>query len=506
MKNNHRPDLQRVLEAKAAVSDQARADKLKRKRAGGGWTAREAIAALSDAGSFVEYGALVRPGTKDMEGAADGLVAGTAMQDGAPVAIAAYDYTVYGGSQSAMNHRKLSRIVEHAAAARVPLITWLEGGGGRPQDMLLAARGATTSLVAFARLSGLVPTVGIVPGPAFAGHANLAGMSDLLIATGKATIGLAGPPLVQAALGVKLTPEEIGPVQTHVATGVIDVLVDDEAAAVASARQYLTYFRPVAGPFAPSIEVADQTLLRDLVPDNPRRAYDVRKVINTLCDTGSVFEIRGLWGRSMVTCLARMNGRAIGVVANQPSVGAGAIDDQAARKATRFVQLCDAYDIALLMLCDTPGVMVGPDAEKTGLIRHSARLLSALSNTTTLIMSVVLRKAYGLGHYIMGSLALEPRIIVAWPSAEFGGMGLEGAVNIIHRKRLASIQGKEERQAVHAELTAELKSANTALEIAQRFLVDDVIDPADTRAILCSTLATWKPEPRTGRKRTIDGY
>ena len=502
MKSNDRPDLQRVLEAKAALTDDARADKLKRKRAKGGWTARQAVAALSDAGTFVEYGGLVQPGSKDMEGAADGLVSGTAMLEGSPIDIAAYDYSVYGGSQSAMNHRKLSRIVKHAAAARVPLVLWLEGGGGRPQDMLLAARGASTSLVEFARLSGLVPTVGIVPGPAFAGHANLAGMSDLVIATSKATIGLAGPPLVQAALGVKLTPEEIGPVETHVASGLIDVLVEDEAAAVDSARKYLAYFRPFAGP----ADAANQASLRELVPDNPRRAYDVRKVINILCDTGSVFEIRGLWGRSIVTCLARMGGRAIGVVANQPSVRAGAIDAEAARKAARFVQLCDAYDIPLLMLCDTPGVMVGPDAEKTGLVRESARLLGALSNATTLIMSVVLRKAYGLGHYIMGSLALEPRVIVAWPGAEFGGMGLEGAVNIIHRKRLNSIEAKEERLAVHAELTAALKSANTALEIAQRFLVDDVIDPADTRAVLCTTLATWNPQPRGGRKRTIDGY
>ncbi len=506
MKSDNRPDLQRVREAKAALSDQARAEKLNKKGGRGGWTARRAVAALCDSGTFIEYGGLVRPGTKDMEGAADGLITGTATLDGSPVDIAAYDYSVYGGSQSAMNHRKLSRIVKHAAAARVPLVMWLEGGGGRPQDMLLAARGASTSLVEFARLSGLVPTVGIVPGPAFAGHANLAGMSDLVIATAKATIGLAGPPLVQAALGTKLTPEEIGPVGMHVATGLVDVLVDDEAAAVESARRYLAYFSREAGAAAVSGDVADQSALRDLVPDNPRRAYDVRKVIDVLCDAASVFEIRGQWGRSMVTCLARMNGRTIGVVANQPSVRAGAIDAEASRKAARFVQLCDAYDIPLLMLCDTPGVMVGPEAEKTGLIRESARVLSALSNASTLIMTVVLRKAYGLGHYIMGSLALEPRIIVAWPGGEFGGMGLEGAVNIIHRKRLEAIEAKDERQAVHAELTAELKSANTALEIAQRFLVDDVIDPADTRAILCGTLATWKPAPRKGRKRTIDGY
>ena len=502
MDSSKRPDLIRVLDAKAALSDDARAGNLKRKRADGGLTAREAVAALTDAGTFVEYGGLVRPGNPDMEGPADGLVTGTALQQGVPIDVAAYDYSVFGGSQSAMNHRKLARIVEHAASAKLPLVLWLEGGGGRPQDMLLPARGATTSLASFARLSGLVPTVGIVPGPAFAGHANLAGMCDLVIATRKATIGLAGPPLVQAALGVTLTPQEIGPVETHVDTGLIDVLAEDDAAAIRSARKYLSYFRPWTDP----VEANDPETLRSLVPDNPRRAYDVRKVIDALCDKASVFETRAKWGRATVTCLARMNGRTVGVVANQPMHHAGAIDAEAAMKAARFVQLCDAYDIPLLMLCDTPGVMVGPEAEKTGLVRHSARLLGALANATTLIMTVVLRKAYGLGHYIMGSLALEPRILLAWPTAEFGGMGLEGAMSIIHRKRLEAIESEDERAALHAELTDELRSANTALQVAQRFLVDDVIDPAETRTILCSTLATWTPAARNGRKRTIDAY
>jgi len=466
------------------------------------WTAREAIAALSDIGTFIEYGGLVRPVNKQMEGPADGLITGVARLDGKPLVLAAYDYNVYGGSQSAMNHRKLARIVAHAAKHRLPLVGWLEGAGARPHDMVVDARGPTSSLVEFARLSGWVPTIGIVPGRAFAGHANLAGMCDVLIVTRDATMGLAGPPLVEAALGVKLTPEEIGPAKLHVDAGVVDFAVADAAEAVATARKYLSYFseRHVPG------EAPDPESLRDIVPNNPRHSYDVRKVIDGIADVGSVLELKAEWGRSLVTSLTRIGGFTVGVVANQPLVMAGAIDAAAAAKAVRFVQLCDAFDIPLLMLCDTPGLHVGPDVEKTGLVRQSARWLIALANSTTMIMTVVLRKGYGLGHYIMGSMPFTPSLLVAWPNAEFGGMGLEGAVNIIHRRRLEAIEDAGERASAHAQLTAELREANTAFAVAERFLVDDVIDPADTRIVLTETLASWKPHPSTKRKRIIDSF
>jgi acetyl-CoA carboxylase carboxyltransferase component len=326
-------------------------------------------------------------------------------------------------------------------------------------------------------------------------------MCDLLIATKDSCMGMAGPPLVEAALGLKLTPEEIGPAAVHVASGAVDVLVEDEAAAIETARRYLAFF----GPATEAGEAPDGAALRDLVPENPRRAYDVRKVIAGIADRGSVLELKAGFGRAMVTALARIEGRAIGVIANQPMFLAGAIDGPAAEKAARFVQICDAFDIPLLVLCDTPGLMVGPEVEKTNLVRRSARLLTALANATVPILTVVLRKAYGLGYYIMGSRPLHPSILLAWPTAEFGGMGLEGAASIIHRQELEAIEDPTERAGAHRERTAELRAYNTALEFAGRFAYDDVIDPADTRGILGRVLRGLPTAPhRTGRKRLIN--
>lgn len=499
-----RPELERVLAARAALLDAQRPDAVARQHGRGRLTVREAVARLADPDSFVEYGGLARPAVPGMEGAADGLVMGTARVDGRPVDLVLYDYTVHGGTQSATNHRKISRMFEHALRHRLPVILWLEGGGARTHDMRVIARGSTTTFVTFARLSGLVPTIGIVPSRAFAGQANLAGLSDLLIAVRDSAMGLGGPPLVEAALGVRLSPEEIGPAQAHVQSGVVDLLADDDAHAIALARRYLGFFGPAVDPVtAPP----DSAALREVVPTNPRRAYDVRKVIAGLVDVGSALELRPAWGRAIVTQLARLGGRTVGIVANQPMHGAGAIDAPAAVKAARFVQLCDAYDIPLLLLCDTPGLMVGPEAERSGLVRHSARMLSAIANATTPVMTVVLRKAYGLGYYIMGSAPLDPAILLAWPTAEYGGMGLEGAVSILHRDELAAIADPAVRAARHRELTAELRDEHTALMAAAKYVYDDVIDPADTRRILIDTLRSLPgAAPRTDRKRIIEPF
>ena len=500
---NIRPELRAVLEARRAILDEARPDAVARQRKRGRWTAREALAALTDPDSFVEHGGLARPAVAGMTGAADGLVMGSGTLEGRPVDLVIYDYTVYAGTQSAVNHAKMTRMFEHSERHRLPVICWLDGGGARPHDMRVEGRGSSATFVVFARLSGLVPTIGILPGRAFAGHANLAGMCDVLIATRDSSMGMAGPPLVEAALGLKLTPEEIGPAAVHVASGVIDILVDDEAEAVAKARQYFAYF----GPAAPAGTAPDAHALRDVVPESARRAYDVRKVINLLADVGSVLELKPSYGRAVVTSLVRLGGRAVGVVANQPMVLAGAIDGPASDKAAHFIQVCDAFDIPMLILCDTPGLMVGPEVEKTGLVRRSARILTALANATVPLLTVVLRKAYGLGYYVMGSRPLDPALLVAWPTAEFGGMGLEGAVNIIYRRELDDASDPETRAELHRTLTAGLRRSNTALEVAARFGYDDVIDPADTRDILLRTLATLPaPLPRTTRKRLIEPF
>jgi acetyl-CoA carboxylase carboxyltransferase component len=498
-----RPALKAVLDRRADTLDANRPAAVARQRKRGRWTAREAIAGLVDTESFVEYGALARPAVAGMTGAADGVVMGTAQIDGRPVDLLFYDYTVYAGTQSAINHAKTTRMFEHAERHRLPVVCWLDGGGARPHDMKVQGRGSTPTFVVFARLSGLVPTVGILPGRAFAGQANLAGMCDLLISLKGTALGMAGPPLVEAALGVKLTPEEIGPPEVHVASGVIDVLVEDEAEAIAVARKYLAYFGPPAAPG----EAPDTMALREVVPENPRRAYNVRKVIEGIADVGSILELKAGFGRAVVTSLIRIAGRAVGVIANQPMFLAGAIDSPASDKAARFIQLCDAFDIPILSLCDTPGLMVGPDVERTGLVRKSARVLTAFANATIPVMTVVLRKAYGLGYYVMGSQPLNPAILLAWPTAEYGGMGLEGAVNIIYKAELDAVTDAEERSALHKRLTDALKRSNTAIEVAARYHYDDVIDPADTRDILIKTLATLPPPPpRTTRKRIIEPF
>ncbi|MBK8767571.1 MAG: biotin carboxylase [Burkholderiaceae bacterium] len=501
--NSPRPDLQVVLDAQRALLDAARPEAVARQHARGRLTVREVIATLADADSFVEYGGLARPAVRDMTGPADGLVMGTAQVQGRAVDLVLYDYTVHGGTQSAINHIKIARMFEHAMRHRLPVICWLEGGGARTQDMLVPARGASATFVVFARLSGRVPTIGIVPSRAFAGHANLAGMCDLLIAARDSAIGMAGPPLVEAAMGIRLTPEEIGPVDAHVQSGVVDLLADDDAHAIELAKRYLAYF----GPAAPPGEAPDPEPLRQLVPENPRRAYDVKKVIAHIADLDSVLELKPSYGKSVVTSLVRFAGRAVGIVANQPMHLGGAIDSAASVKAARFVQICDAYDIPLLLLCDTPGLMVGPEAEKTGLVRHSGRLLSAIANATTPMMTVVLRKAYGLGYYVMGSQPLEPAVLLAWPSAEYGGMGLGGAVNILHKAELAAFTDPAARAKRHAELTDELKREHAAVEAAGKFIYDNVIDPADTREMLLRTLRTLAPAAaRSERKRVIEPF
>ena len=373
--------------------------------------------------SFVEYGGLARPAVSGMTGAADGVVMGTAQIDGRPVDLLIYDYTVYAGTQSAINHMKTTRMFEHAERHRLPVVCWLDGGGARPHDMKVEGRGATPTFVVFARLSGLVPTIGILPGRAFAGHANLAGMCDVLIATEDSTMGMAGPPLVEAALGVKLTPEEIGArlgargVRRHRRAG---------RRRGRGRRGRRASISAISAARRPPGAAPDGAALRDVVPDNPRRAYNVRKVIDGIADIGSVLELKAGFGRAVVTSLIRIAGRAVGVVANQPMVLAGAIDSPASDKAAHFIQVCDAFDIPILSLCDTPGLMVGPDVERTGLVRKSARVLTAFANATVPVMTVVLRKAYGLGYYVMGSQPLNPAILLAWPTAEYGGMGLGG--------------------------------------------------------------------------------
>ncbi|MCC6434096.1 MAG: biotin carboxylase [Acidimicrobiales bacterium] len=496
--------LQQLLAARAATLDEHRAVAVQRQHDRGRWTARERIAALVDPDSFVEYGQLAQPKTRALgDGPADGLLMGVGMVDGAPVCVFTYDYTVFGGSQSPRNHRKMDRMLALAERNRWPVVCWSEGGGARANELDYDG-GMVTTFVQFARMSGLVPIICLLSGPSFAGQANIAGCADVVIATRTSTLGLSGPPLVLSATGANVTPEDIGPMDLHERIGTVDLLVDDEAELLATARRYLGYFR---GATAPVDAPGDADALRRIVPENPRRAYDVRKIVSAIADAGSVLELRATWGRCLSTSLVRIEGRPLGIIANNPMFGAGAIDRDGADKFSRFVELCNAYDLPLLFLCDTPGFMIGRGAEETALVRHSARTLMALGNADVPLLTVILRKAYGLGYYVMGCDCFEPVLIVGWPTAEFGGMGLEGAVNIIYRDELAAAPDEPARKELRAQLTDELKERNTGLAYARGFALDDIIDPAETRAILGRTLAALPAPPaRTTRKHPIDPW
>ncbi|HET9610981.1 MAG TPA: carboxyl transferase domain-containing protein [Acidimicrobiales bacterium] len=507
-----RPDLAEVVERHSAGLDAARPDVVARRHERGHRTARENVADLVDPGSFVEYGPLViaaqrrRRSLDDLiaRTPADGLVAGVGTVDGRPTAVLSYDYTVLAGTQGYRNHHKKDRLFDVVERRRLPVVFFAEGGGGRPGDTDAPGVSGLDTLAfhLWGRLSGLVPRVGVTTGRCFAGNAAILGSSDVVIATRGSNIGMGGPAMIEGGgLGV-YAPEDIGPVATQVANGVVDVLVDDEAEAVAVARRYLSYF---AGPNAPGSDAwacDDQARLRDLVPENRRRAYDVRSVIAGLADTGSVLELRAGFAPGMITALARVEGRPLGIVANNPAHLAGAIDSDGADKAARFLQLCDAFDLPLLFLCDTPGIMVGPEAEETALVRHASRLFVTGASLTVPFGTIILRKGYGLGAQAMaGGSFKAPLFCVSWPTGEVGGMGLEGAVRLGYRKELAAIDDEAERERTFQAMVDAAYEHGKALNSASHFEIDDVIDPADSRRWIATMLASAPVPPRESKKR-----
>jgi acetyl-CoA carboxylase carboxyltransferase component len=430
---------------------------------------------------------------------ADGLVAGVAEVNGSPCAVLAYDATVLAGTQGLYNHAKKDRLFTLAARRRLPVVLFAEGGGGRPgdTDVPTVAGLDVPSFHLFAQLSGLVPLVGVAAGRCFAGNAALLGCCDVVIATRNATIGMGGPAMIEGGgLGV-YGPDEVGPLSVQVPNGVVDLAVADEVEAVEVARRYLGYFQGDAAGWA----AADQAALRVAVPESRVRAYDVRAVLEILADTGSLLELRPEFGAGIVTALVRIAGRPLGLIANNPLHLGGAIDADAADKAARFLQLCDAHGLAVVSLCDTPGFMVGPDAERTATVRHFSRMFVTGANLSVPICAVVLRKAYGLGVMAMtgGSLKV-PVATVSWPTGEFGGMGLEGAVKLGFARELAAIADPVERQAAMDEMVRQAYEHGKALNAASLFEIDDVIDPADTREWIIRTLGE-APRPRPGQAK-----
>jgi acetyl-CoA carboxylase carboxyltransferase component len=483
-----RADLAAVRERHALGLDAARPHTVARRRERNRRTARENLADLVDEGTFVEYGPLIfaaqerRRAREELitDTPADGLVAGVGDIDGNASVVMSYDYTVLAGTQGMRGHLKKDRLFDVAERRRLPVVLFAEGGGGRPGDVdwPIVAGLDCRAFQLFGRLSGRVPLVGIASGYCFAGNAALLGCCDVVIATEDSSIGMGGPAMIEGGGLGAYHPTEVGPIDVQHANGVVDLRVPDDASAVFAAKRYLSYFQGASEKFT----APDQRLLRQIVPEQRKRAYEVRRVLETLCDEDSVLELRGGFGAGMLTALARVEGRPLGIVANDPAHLGGAIDADAADKAARFLQMCDAFGLPVLFLCDTPGFMVGPAAEQTATVRHFARLFVIGANLEIPIGTIVLRKGYGLGAQAMaGGSFKAPLFTVGWPTSEFGGMGLEGAVRLGMRRELDAIEDPEERERVFQATVTAAYDHGQGLNMAAYGEIDDVIDPADSR-------------------------
>ncbi|KAA8985461.1 carboxyl transferase domain-containing protein [Halospina sp. K52047b] len=493
-----RADLEEVFERHAQLTDERRPAAVEKRHKAGQRTARENVEDLLDEGSTNEYGALAVAAQRRRKSVeqlaelspADGLVTaiGTVNADvfGAPdsgCVTLAYDYTVFAGTQGVAGHRKADRMLALAEQWRIPLVLFAEGGGGRPNDT--DANGVSFldchSFAAMAALSGKVPTIGIASGRCYAGNAAMLGCCDVIIATRGTTLGMAGPAMIEGGGLGSYSPEEVGPTSVMGPNGVIDVLVEDEAEAVQTAKQYLAYFQ---GPIDDWQE-PDQRRLRHLIPENRMRVYDIRDVLGTLADEGSVLELRREFAPGLVTALVRIQGRPFGLIANNPAHLGGAVDAAAGDKAARFMQLCNAHGLPMVSLCDTPGFMVGPEAEKQATIRHVSRMFVAAANLSVPFFTVVLRKAYGLGAQAMAAGSLHaPFFTAAWPSGEFGPMGWEGAVRLGFAKELAAQPDEASQKKMFDTLVAKAYEQGKALNVASYLEIDAVIDPQETRAWL----------------------
>jgi acetyl-CoA carboxylase carboxyltransferase component len=507
-----RADLQEVITRHAHTLDAQRTEAVAKRHALGLRTARENIDDLCDEGSFTEYGALAFAAQRSRRALddlikntpADGMVTGIGSVNGAQFGeeksrcvVMAYDATVLAGTQGMRNHQKTDRMLGIALEQRLPVLLFAEGGGGRPgdTDSSTVAGLHLHTFASYARLSGQVPVVGIVAGRCFAGNAALLGCSDVIIATRGSNIGMGGPAMIEGGgLGV-FTPEQVGPSQVQHDNGVIDVLVDGEAQAVAAAKQYLGYFQGRLSEWS----AADANRLREALPENRVRTYDIRQVMQGVADTGSLLELRAGFGVGILTALVRIEGRPVGLMANNPAHLGGAIDADAADKAARFMQLCNAHGLPIVSLIDTPGFMVGPEIEEKAQVRHVSRMFVTAAHLRVPFLAVVLRKGYGLGAMAMaGGGFHSPSLTAAWPSGEFGGMGLEGAVRLGYRKELAAAAAGPERDALYDKLVAAQYERGKAINMAAMLEIDAVIDPAQTRHWLARGLAS----SRVGDKRS----
>jgi acetyl-CoA carboxylase carboxyltransferase component len=461
-------------------------------------TARERLALLIDEGTFVELGAHARPhfSQRAMEGKdapADGVITGYGKIEGRLVAVCAYDFTVMAGSMGMTGELKVTRLRELALTKRIPFIWLLDSAGARIQEAVGSLFAGSGHLFREeVVMSGVIPQIAALMGPCAAGTAYIPGLADFVpMVKGRGSMALAGPHLVRAAVGEEVTQEELGGSRVHCRkSGVGDMEVADDEECIRRIKEYLSYMpqnceaplpiRAVSDP----VERADEELL-DILPESNRKPYDMYEVIRRITDDGDYFDMKGQWARTIITCFARFGGRPAGIVANQPKHLGGILDNDSADKAARFVNLCNAYSIPLVFLMDVPGFMVGSKVEEGGIIRHGAKMLYAVSNATVPKITVITRKAYGAGYYVMNGRAYEPDLIVAWPSAEISVMGAEGAVEIVMRKQ---VEEADDPAAKKAELIEAYRQIIDVYIAAGNDMIDDVIDPRETRATICRGL------------------
>lgn len=512
-----RADLAELEARLARTHDAARPEKMDKRHNLGFRSARENVADLCDADSFIEYGQLVVAAQRQRRELddlidntpADGLVAGFGTINGhdfpeeqARAAVLAYDYTVLAGTQGAFNHKKTDRVLELAQEWQAPIVFFTEGGGGRPGDTDFSkVQGSTLDVMTFAtfaKASGVAPRIAINNGYCFAGNAVLFGCADVTIATKNSYIGMGGPAMIEGGgLGV-VAPTDVGPSDIQSANGVIDLLAEDEAEAVAMSKKLLGYFQGrIAGH-----DCADQRKLRHIIPEDRKRAYDMREAIKLIADTDTLLEIRSGYGAGMITAFIRVQGQPFGLIANNPAHLGGAIDAEAAEKAGRFLQLCDAFSVPVLSLCDTPGFMVGPEDEKNATVRRASSMLVAGASLSVPVFMICLRKGYGLGAQAMAMGSFHvPQFTIAWPTGEFGPMGLEGAVRLGYSKELdaAGIEGSAAREALFDKLVSAMYESGKALNVAMYHEIDAVIDPRDTRKWIMNGIRSMPPGKKGGK-------
>lgn len=514
-----RKDFEDFQKRKAYLRDDNRPEAIAKRHAKGYRSARENITDLCDEDSFLETGSLIvaaQSGRKTEEELyqqtpADGLITGIGSINGhlfdeedSKCFVLSYDYTVLAGTQGGFNHKKTDRVLHQAGQAQKPVVFFVEGGGGRPGDVdfvpITVGGLDLNTWVLYSKLSGKVPRIAIVNGYCFAGNAAIAGCADVIIATKSTSLGMGGPAMIAGGGLGNFHPKEIGPADIQAKNGVIDILVEDEAEGVQITKKYLSYFQGNVSEW----QAPDQRALRDLVPENRKFAYNIHKIIHQLCDEDSVLELRAHFARNMVTALVRIAGRPMGLIANSTRHLGGAIDGDAADKASRFMQLCDAFGLPIISLCDAPGFMVGPEHEKLALVRHTSRMFLTAANIQVPLITVVLRKAYGLGAMAMAGGSFHQSFLsVAWPTAEFGAMGLEGAVQLGFRKELEAAGSEEERAALYEKLVKEAYRKGQAITAASALEFDEVIDPKDTRRWIKHTLDTV---PSIASSRYIDAW